>query len=82
MITSAYQAAEVAAMMVAPWFAVTFSLRRFTLAATLGFCLMAAIQPLVINTSGFIALRVIQGSLAAPSPHADDGCPALPAARH
>ena len=28
-ITSSYQAAEVAAMMVAPWFAVTFSLRRF-----------------------------------------------------
>ncbi|BCQ40966.1 hypothetical protein ERHA54_35690 [Erwinia rhapontici] len=60
-ITSAYQAAEVAAMMIAPWFAVTFSLRRFTLSVTLGFCLIAAVQPLVTDASGFIALRVIQG---------------------
>ena len=60
-ITSAYQAAEVAAMMVAPWFAVTFSLRRFTLTVTLAFCLIAALQPLVSGAAGFIALRVIQG---------------------
>lgn len=60
-ITSAYQAAEVAAMMIAPWFAVTFSLRRFTLLVTIGFCLIAVIQPLVTEASGFITLRVIQG---------------------
>lgn len=60
-ITSAYQAAEVATMMIAPWFAVTFSLRRFTLVVTLGFAVIAVLQPLVTDATGFIALRVIQG---------------------
>lgn len=60
-ITSAYQAAEVATMAVAPWLAVTFSLRRFTLAVTSGFILLAAIQPLVTDPALFISLRVVQG---------------------
>ncbi|MTD28787.1 MFS transporter [Erwinia sorbitola] len=67
-ITSAYQAAEVAAMMIAPWFAVTFSLRRFTLVATFGFCLIAAIQPLIADAAVFIAFRVIQGILGGALP--------------
>lgn len=60
-ITSSYQAAEVAAMMIAPWFAVTFSLRRFALAVTFGFALIAMIQPLARDASTFITLRTIQG---------------------
>ena len=60
-ITSAYQAAEVAAMMIAPWLAVTFSLRRFTLVVTFGFIFLAAIQPWVTDPLLFISLRVIQG---------------------
>ena len=60
-ITSAYQAAEVAMMMLAPWLAVTFSLRRFTLVITLSFALLAALQPLVVNPTLFIGLRVVQG---------------------
>lgn len=60
-ITSAYQAAEVAAMMIAPWLAVTFSLRRFTLVATTGFACLAMVQPLVSDPTLFITLRVIQG---------------------
>lgn len=60
-ITSSYQAAEVAAVMIAPWFAVTFSLRRFALAVTFGFALIALIQPLARDASTFITLRTIQG---------------------
>jgi len=60
-ITSAYQAAEVAAMMVAPWFAVTFSLRRFALAVAFGFALAGILQPFAATPGLFIGLRVIQG---------------------
>ncbi|MEM6161756.1 MFS transporter [Erwinia sp. P6884] len=60
-ITSAYQAAEVAAMMISPWLAVTFSLRRFALAVAVGFALVGAIQPFAPTPAIFIALRVIQG---------------------
>ena len=60
-ITSAYQAAEVAAMMVAPWFAVTFSLRRFALVVAFGFALTGALQPFAATPTLFITLRVIQG---------------------
>ncbi|MEM6049166.1 MFS transporter [Erwinia sp. P7711] len=60
-ITSVYQAAEVAAMMIAPWFAVTFSLRRFTLVMASGFAIAGLLQPLASTPSLFIALRVVQG---------------------
>ncbi|QDY42593.1 MFS transporter [Candidatus Pantoea soli] len=60
-IVSAYQAAEVAAMMIAPWFAVTFSLRRFALAVSAGFMLCGLLLPLVTSAPLFIALRVVQG---------------------
>jgi len=56
-----YQAAEVAAMMIAPWFAMTFSLRRFTLFVTFGFLLLAATLPFAPNLPVFIALRTVQG---------------------
>jgi len=60
-ITSAYQATEVSAMLIAPWLAVTFSLRCFTLVAITGFAGLALIQPLVTDPVLFITLRVIQG---------------------
>lgn len=60
-IISAYQAAEVAAMMIAPWFAVTFSLRRFALTVSAGFMLSGLLLPLLPNATLFITLRVIQG---------------------
>ena len=60
-IISAYQAAEVAAMMIAPWFAVTFSLRRFTLFVSAGFMLSGLLLPLMPNATLFITLRVVQG---------------------
>ena len=60
-VIGAYQAAEVAAMMLAPWFAMTFSLRRFAIAVSLGFALVAVVLPFAPNIPVFIALRVIQG---------------------
>ena len=60
-ITSTYQAAEVAAMMVAPWLSVTFSLRRFALVVIAGFATVGIFQPLVSDPVLFIALRVVQG---------------------
>lgn len=60
-LIGAYQAAEVSAMMLAPWFAMTFSLRRFTVFVTLGFVLLAAILPYAPNLPVFIALRAVQG---------------------
>lgn len=60
-IISAYQAAEVAAMMIAPWFAVTFSLRRFTLTVAAGFMLTGILLPLMPTPAMFIGLRVLQG---------------------
>ncbi len=64
-IISAYQAAEVAAMMIAPWFAVTFSLRRFTLTASAGFMLTGILLPMMPTPTLFIALRVVQGLFGA-----------------
>ncbi|WP_394515031.1 MFS transporter [Pantoea sp. SGAir0215] len=60
-IVSAYQAAEVAAMMIAPWLAVTFSLRRFTLFVSVGFMLSGILLPLMTDPVLFMVLRVIQG---------------------
>jgi len=60
-IVSAYQAAEVAAMMIAPWFAVTFSLRRFALVVSAGFMLCGWLLPLMPDAPLFITLRVLQG---------------------
>lgn len=60
-IIAAYQAAEVAAMMIAPWFAVTLSLRRFAIGVAVGFAVSGAILPFVQDIHLFIALRVVQG---------------------
>lgn len=60
-LIGAYQAAEVSAMMLAPWFAMTFSLRRFTVGVALGFVLLAAVLPYAPNLPVFVALRAVQG---------------------
>lgn len=57
----AYQAAEVAAMMLAPWFSMTFSLRRFAIGVCFGFSMLALLLPYSPNIDVFIALRVVQG---------------------
>ncbi len=60
-ISSVYAAAEVSAMLLAPWFAVTFSLRRFAIVATLAFTSFGAIIPFAPNLESLITLRVLQG---------------------
>jgi DHA2 family multidrug resistance protein len=59
--TAVYAAAEVSAMLLAPWFAVTFSLRRFAIVATFAFGLLGVLAPLAPNFPSLIALRVLQG---------------------
>ena len=58
---SAYAAAELAAMPIAPWFAGTFSLRRLHLGASAVFIICALLLPLAPNPPWFFALRTLQG---------------------
>src|SRR5471032_2032484 len=64
-LIGAYQAAAVAATMVAPWMAMTFSIRRFAMGMTAGFILLAAVIPFAPNLTTLILLRSIQGVTAA-----------------
>ncbi|PKB91115.1 EmrB/QacA family drug resistance transporter [Ewingella americana] len=67
-LIGSYQAAEVAAMLIAPWLAMTFTIRRFAMATTAGFVLIAVIIPFAPNLPIFIALRVIQGAFGGALP--------------
>lgn len=67
-IRAAYAAAEVSAMMVSAWCAVTFSLRRFAIAVTLLFALLGAVFPFVRSYDALIALRISQGLLGGALP--------------
>lgn len=63
-LSTAYQATQVAAMAFAPWFAVTFSLRRFTLAAIGALVLLGVLCPLAPNYPILLGLRALQGLAA------------------
>lgn len=60
-LLSVYSAASVCAMAFASWFAVTFSLRRFTLLAIAAFMLLGLLSPLAPNLPSLLCLRVLQG---------------------
>jgi len=60
-VSSAYAAAEVSAMLIAPWLAVTFSLRRFAIVATFAFTLFGVIIPFAPDLESLVTLRVLQG---------------------
>lgn len=60
-ISSAYAAAEVSAMLLSPWLAVTFSLRRFAIVVTFSFAVLAVIIPFAPNVESLVLLRVLQG---------------------
>lgn len=62
-LTSLYAAFQVAAMVFAPWCAVTFSLRRFTLWAIAGFAFIALLLPFAPGLSSLYLLRALQGLL-------------------
>lgn len=63
-LIACYSASSVAAMAFAPWFAVTLSLRRFTLGAIGAFVLLALLCPLAPDYPSLLLLRVLQGLAA------------------
>lgn len=60
-ISTGYAAAEVSAMLIAPWLAITFSIRRFAIAVTVAFTLLGVLIPLAPNLPTLLLLRVLQG---------------------
>jgi DHA2 family multidrug resistance protein len=60
-LVASYTATSVAAMAFAPWCAVTFSLRRFTLWAIGLFSLLGLISPFAPNYESLLLLRTLQG---------------------
>lgn len=60
-LVAAYTATSVAAMAFAPWCAVTFSLRRFTLCAIGLFTLLGILCPFAPNYESLLLLRTVQG---------------------
>ncbi|SPU53334.1 MFS transporter [Bordetella trematum] len=56
-----YAAASVCAMAFAPWCSVTFSLRRFTVAALIAFAVFGALCPFAPNLPVLLLLRTLQG---------------------
>ncbi|WP_312513833.1 MFS transporter [Stutzerimonas nitrititolerans] len=63
-----YAAGSVSAMAFAPWFAVTLSLRRFTLCAIAAFMLLGLLSPLAPDERVLMALRALQGLAAGALP--------------
>lgn len=60
-VTALYEAAQVSAMMFAPWCSATFSLRRFTLGATAVLAMLALACPFAPNLTTLYVLRAVQG---------------------
>jgi DHA2 family multidrug resistance protein len=60
-VSTAYAAAQVSAMLIAPWLAITFSIRRFAIAVTVAFTLLGIVIPLSPNLQTLLVLRVMQG---------------------
>lgn len=60
-LTALYEAFQVSAMAFAPWCAVTFSLRRFTIAMICTFGVLAAVAPYVSGLPALYVLRAVQG---------------------
>ena len=67
-ISTFYQATQVATMAFAPWFAVTFSLRRVTLVAIVAMTLLGVLCPFAPNASSLLLLRALQGIAAGSLP--------------
>ncbi|MFJ3467916.1 MFS transporter [Pseudomonas sp. NPDC090201] len=63
-ITSLYSATSLTATAFAPWFAVTLSLRRFTLGAIAAFVVLALLCPLAPDYQSLLLLRALQGLAA------------------
>jgi MFS transporter, DHA2 family, multidrug resistance protein len=60
-LTALFEAANVATMVFAPWFGVTFTLKRFTIGAVLATMFFGLLCPFAPNLPALYALRVLQG---------------------
>lgn len=60
-ITTLFEAANVATMIFAPWFGITFTLKRFTIGAVLATMCLGVLCPLAPSLNALYALRVLQG---------------------
>lgn len=60
-LTTLFEAANVTTMVFAPWFGITFTLKRFTIGAVLATMLFGVLCPLAPNLPALYALRVLQG---------------------
>lgn len=62
-LASAYEAAEVSAMMLSAWFAITLSIRRFAVVVVVLFALAGSVFPFIEAYPALIAMRIAQGLL-------------------
>ena len=60
-LTVLFEAANVSTMIFAPWFGITFTLKRFTLVAVIASMLFGVLCPFAPNLPTFYLLRVLQG---------------------
>ncbi|WP_409333809.1 MFS transporter [Burkholderia sp. Bp8963] len=60
-LTALFEATNVATMVFAPWFGMTFTLKRFTIGAVLATLLLGVLCPFAPNLLALYVLRVLQG---------------------
>jgi DHA2 family multidrug resistance protein len=60
-LTTIFEATNVATMVFAPWFGITFTLKRFTIGAVLAVMVLGFLCPLAPNLSSLYVLRALQG---------------------
>ncbi|WP_233838387.1 MFS transporter [Paraburkholderia sp. ZP32-5] len=60
-LTALFEAANVATMVFAPWFGITFTLKRFTVGAVLATMFFGLLCPLAPNLPALYVLRILQG---------------------
>ena len=60
-LTALFEATNVATMVFAPWFGITFTLKRFTIGAVLAVMLLGILCPFAPNLPALYVLRALQG---------------------
>jgi DHA2 family multidrug resistance protein len=60
-VTALFEATNVATMVFAPWFGITFTLKRFTICAVLAVMFLGFLSPLAPSLHSLYVLRVLQG---------------------
>jgi DHA2 family multidrug resistance protein len=60
-LTALFEATNVATMVFAPWFGITFTLKRFTIGAVLAVMVLGFLCPLAPNLHSLYVLRALQG---------------------